>query len=174
MARKMIAAALLVVLAAASEPSYADQALDMKHVMEAGRKAPLIHQQALVKKSAKKAAVAIDAELDDRLFASADRVMKDLHSMEASKPKAALAAVKGESQQERAARYFAANGLDKMGSMLGLNVASAKARASQMVKKAELAKVEKAEVEIDDSEQAERARWKKVDALRLKRPASIK
>mmetsp|Transcript_78011 Transcript_78011/g.168723 ORF Transcript_78011/g.168723 Transcript_78011/m.168723 type:complete len:174 (+) Transcript_78011:82-603(+) len=173
MARKMIAAALLVVLAAASEPSYADQALDMKHVMEAGRKAPLIHQQALVKKSARKAAVAIDAGLDDRLFSAADRVMKDLHGMEASKPKAALAAVKGESQQERAARYFAANGLDKMGSMLGLNVASAKAKAS-LVKKAELAKIEKAEVEIDDSEQAERARWKKVDALRLKRPASIK
>ena len=168
----MIAAALLVVLAAASEPSYADQALDMKHIMEAGRKAPLIHQQALVKKSAKKAAVAIDAELDDRLFASADRVMKDLHSMEASKPKAALAAVSVEAQKDRAARYFAMNGLDKVGSMLGLNVASAKAKAS-LVKKAELAKVEKAEVEVDDTEEAESARWKKVDALRLKRPASI-
>merc|ERR550537_677332 len=80
---------------------------------------------------AKKTAKATDEyfpgehDLDKELFAKADEVQKEVANMkdptveDAPKKAAALNAQSQESQQQRAARYFAAHGMKKVGHMLG-------------------------------------------------------
>merc|ERR1719506_2375096 len=140
--------------------------------------------------------------LDNDLMAKADSVEKELASMnvkEAPK-KITLAAQKGngESSKDRAARFFATHGMGDMGRILGdqMSADAAKAAVDEANKdrskmgeiagkmvtiaqpgsssmpsfSADSSSID--DIPLDDDDEM-KAKWKAVDALRLRRPAGM-
>merc|ERR1719335_348729 len=95
--------------------------------------------------------------------------------------KAALATQAQESRETRAARFFAMNGMKKIGSMLGEELSAAdEAKATREAADvasalhapvaAPEAPVDSLDLEEDDEDAAAKKRWQAVDALRRRAP----
>eukprot|EP00413_Alexandrium_margalefii_P040544 CAMPEP_0204593562 /NCGR_PEP_ID=MMETSP0661-20131031/51580_1 /ASSEMBLY_ACC=CAM_ASM_000606 /TAXON_ID=109239 /ORGANISM="Alexandrium margalefi, Strain AMGDE01CS-322" /LENGTH=177 /DNA_ID=CAMNT_0051603883 /DNA_START=61 /DNA_END=591 /DNA_ORIENTATION=- len=169
------AAMLLVAVAAASRgPDYAEQARSVRRAMEGARQeaAGLAAWEArrpgaaAAAESREEGSPAESSMLDLKLMQAADRISEDLRGMQAAgakasmgagRKKAVLAAQGTETQQGKAARYFASHGLEHLSQLLGYEAMAVPAQPSPAV-----------EVGGDDDY---RRSWGAVDSLRLRRPA---
>jgi len=189
----MLAATSLVALlvgcdAIVSSP-YRQQAQDIRRMMEGVRletedamkdssASQPAHVPLALSGASKDVAFGEDVALDSALMRSADRIERDMEARSVAQPQSAtrkrtvLAVQHQESQQDRAARYFAVHGLGKVGEMLGLGAskqlvlkAEAEARSASDASKATLAVTAE---ETNDDEDDYHKRWAAADALRLK------
>ncbi|CAK0856805.1 unnamed protein product [Prorocentrum cordatum] len=179
---------------AAHPPSYADEVGEVRGLMERVRRETehinnphrisSAHPQVRPAKSSAAGALAAalrPGELDKELLSSADRVRKELDAMrkaDAPKPKKAamLASSKRETQEDRAARYFATHGMAQEAKLLGMGEDVQKVGAMSSASTPTLVRSAPHAAAPDGSRaqaQDYHRRWGAVDALRHRRPPGL-
>jgi len=179
------AAVVLVVVPAASQRTYSDELHDLKQTMNSvrqqmhafgvvSRKEDPVHTLPTVQRSPS-GALQSNAELDQALFAAADRVERQLVKLTASDARNTNGGVKRtvalsakervESRQEQAARFFATHGLSSAGKLLGLDMAGQNEAAPQQ---SQNTPVHDSAAVPSEAVENYKSQWGAVDSLRLR------